>query len=184
MYRGAKMANNNVIDLSAHRKLKAKQNNASDMPVSTKNKLQASVTDITEQRAQAISEERRQVKRTILTEFIGAYAVIPEKGLIEINLYDISVGGIGIDVKYDLGQFTEGEEVAMRLYMTRTAYLPFIVKIKNVREISEEGVYRHGAEFLADTINLEAIGHFVNFMESVAISLRSDKGDNVISRSL
>ena len=46
-----------------------------------KNAKVAEVHDITEARQEILSRDRREVKRTILTEFVGAFVVLPEKVL-------------------------------------------------------------------------------------------------------
>lgn len=139
------------------------------------------VTDIAQIRADIISEERRQVRRTILTEFIGAHVVIPQKGLQQVTIYDVSEHGISLDVDLDLGQFQPGEEVAVRVYMNHSTYFPFIAKVANVRVISDEHVFRHGCSFVKGTVNEQALLHFVKFIELVSAHLESDKGDVIVS---
>ena len=64
--------NNNVIELDAFRKSNPTKNHAATAVE------EAPVVDMTERRQEMIQDERREVKRTILTEFIGAFAVIPD----------------------------------------------------------------------------------------------------------
>ncbi len=139
------------------------------------------VLDMTTRRQEMLTSERREVKRTILSEFIGAFIVVPQKGLQRVAIYDISDGGLAFDLESTLGQLSGGEEVAMRVYMNQHTYFPFIVKISNVRRIHEEGVARHGCNFLKDTINEVALSHFVKFIENVAASLQTDHGDVMVS---
>ena len=166
---------NNVIDLTKRLESKAKGSNHAG------HHGNAPVLDMTERRKEIISEERRQVKRTILTEFVGACAIVPGRGLIKIALHDISDSGIAMDVDFEVGQFKVGEEVAIRVYLNRKTYFPFTVKISNVRQINSDGVIRHGASFLKETLNKEALHHFVKFIESVSASLESDAGDIMVS---
>lgn len=141
----------------------------------------ASVEDITQIRRNMIAQERRVVKRTILTEFIGAFIVIPQHGLQKVMVYDISENGIAFDVDQNYGNLKDEEEVAMRVYMNQSTYFPFVVQIRNVRRIEDEGVIRVGAHFVKGTINDEALFHFVKFIETVAASLRRDNGDVMVS---
>lgn len=141
----------------------------------------APVIDMTEKRNEMISQERRQVKRTILSEFVGAFALVPRKGLLKVNLYDISENGLAFDVEAEAGHFALGEEVAMRVYLNQQTYFPFVVRIQNVRAVEEEVVFRHGANFLKGTINDEALHHFVKFIETVSASLQSDAGDIMVT---
>lgn len=141
----------------------------------------APIIDMTEKRAEIISEERRKVKRTILSEFVGAMALVPRKGLLKVTIYDISEDGLAFDIEDEAGHFKNGEEVAMRVYLNQHTYFPFIVTIQNIRQLGEEKVYRHGAGFVKGTINDEALHHFVKFIETVSASLQSDQGDIVVS---
>lgn len=142
---------------------------------------QTPILDITEARKEIMDSEKREVKRTILTEFIGAFAILPEHGLIRVTMYDISDNGISFDLESDKGQFHEGEEVAMRVYLNYKTYFPFVVKIKNSRLVPSEGVVRHGANFTKGTINDVALHHFVKFIETVSASLKTDDGDIQVS---
>ncbi len=150
----------------------------------TKKKTQvapAAVIDMTEKRQEMIAQERRQVKRTILSEFVGAFALVPRKGLLKVNLYDISDNGVAFDVETVAGHFAIGEEVAMRVYLNQQTYFAFVVRIQNVRSVDEEESFRHGANFLKETVNAEALHHFVKFIETVSASLQNDNGDITVT---
>lgn len=165
----------NVIDLT-HRLNKEKATRKTKASTGT-----APVIDMTEKRNEILSQERRQVKRTILSEFVGAFAVVPRKGLLKVNMYDISDNGMAFDVDAEAGHFSVGEEIAMRVYLNQQTYFPFIVKIQNIRGINDENVFRHGANFQKETVNSEALFHFVKFIETVSASLQSDSGDIMVS---
>lgn len=141
----------------------------------------APILDMTEARQAIMTRERRQVKRTILTEFIGAFAVLPERGLLKVTLYDISENGISFDVEIAQGGFVEGEEIAMRVYLNHKTYFPFVMKITNSRIFDIEGIIRHGANFVKGTVNDVALHHFVRFIETVSASLKTDDGDIQVS---
>lgn len=143
--------------------------------------LSASMVDITEMRASALREDRRNVKRTILTEFIAVHAVVPQMGLVKVSLFDITRKGLSFDLEDKRGAFKAGEEVAMRVYLNHQTYFPFVAKVKHMTHIEDEGVSRHGVEFVTDTINDVALQHFVAFIETVSASLRYDKGDVLVS---
>ena len=167
----------NVIDMTARRK-----DQISNEEVRPAFNTEQPVFDMTERRQEVIKEERRLVKRTILQEFIGAYAVLPEQGLAKVNIYDISEQGMGIDIDSSYGSFSEGEEVALRIYLSNDTFMPFVARVYNVRQIPEEGVWRHGVAFMKESTNNEALMHFVSFLESVSASLRTDKGDIVVTK--
>ncbi len=137
--------------------------------------------DMTEARQEMLNRERRQVKRTILTEFVGAFVILPEQGLLKVALYDISENGVAFDLEITDGRFQQGDEVAMRVYLNHSTYFPFTIKIANSRAIEEEGLVRHGSNFVRGTLNDVALHHFVKFIENVSASLKKDDGDILVS---
>lgn len=141
----------------------------------------APVLDMTEARQEILKRDRRDVKRTILTEFVGAFVILPEKGLMKVALYDISENGIAFDLEMAEGGFVQGEDVAMRVYLNHSTYFPFTVSISNCRVIDDEGLVRHGANFVRGTMNDVALHHFVKFIENVSASLKTDSGDRLVS---
>jgi hypothetical protein len=163
----------NVIDISGRLR---KKNRTRTVKADS-----APIIDMTEKRAEIVAEERRKVKRTILSEFVGAMALVPRKGLLKVTIYDISEDGLAFDIEDEAGHFKNGEEVAMRVYLNQHTYFPFIVTVQNIRQMGDEKVYRHGAGFVKGTINDEALHHFVKFIETVSASLQSDQGDIVVS---
>ena len=146
-----------------------------------KNAKVAEVHDITEARQEILSRDRREVKRTILTEFVGAFVVLPEKGLMKVALYDISENGLAFELDMLEGAFQNGDEVAMRVYLNHTTYFPFTIRVSNGRLIEEENIVRHGANFVKGTMNDVALHHFVKFIETVSASLKTDTGDVLVS---
>lgn len=146
-----------------------------------KSEKTASVVDMTEKRQEILSRDRREVKRTILTEFIGAFVVLPERGLLKVALYDISDNGLSFDIEMLDGGFQSEEEIAMRVYLNHSTYFPFTIKVSNCRLVEDEGVFRHGAHFVKGTINDIALHHFVKFIENVSASLKTDNGDVQVS---
>lgn len=149
--------------------------------VSIDKKTGADVFDITEARKEMLNRDRREVKRTILTEFVGAFVVLPEKGLMKVVLADISENGLSFELDMQEGSFQGDEEVAMRVYLNHTTYFPFTVCITNSRSIDESALVRHGANFVKGTVNDVALHHFVKFIETVSASLKTDTGDIQVS---
>lgn len=179
------MQKNNIIDLTSRLGRKVKPSKSADRnanaALDTQQLEQLGVLDMTERRQEIINEERRKVRRTILTGFVGAHVVLPQKGLMKVDIYDISETGIAFDIEEKNGHFSKGEEVAMRVYLSPDTYFPFIIKIQNYREIAGEAAFRHGANFVKGTINDEALHHFVKFIETVSASLEHDRGDVMVS---
>ncbi len=139
------------------------------------------VLDMVERRIDMLREDRREVRRTILSEFIGASVVVPEHGLCRVAIYDISDTGIAFDMGLEMGQFRVGEEVAMRVYLNHSTYFGFVLQVSNVRENLNEGTARFGAGFVKGSMNDEALFHFVKFIECVSASLHKDTGDVIVS---
>ncbi len=169
------MYKNNVIDFLEVRS--RTQHEKSEKAVSK----ETSLISLTEKRAEVLKAERRDVKRTILTEFISAHVVVPERGLIKVSLYDISEDGLSFEMDKEHGEFNLGEEVAFRIYLNHKTYFPFYVSVKNQRWIEEEGTYRIGVKYLKESFNSEALTHFVQFIEAVSANLKSDNGDVMVS---
>jgi hypothetical protein len=141
----------------------------------------AEVHDITTERLNAIKKERREVKRTILSEFIGAFVILPERGLLKVSLFDISEKGVSFDTEIQDGHFNHDEKVAMRIYLNHKTFFAFVVDVTNVRVFDGEGVVRHGANFMKGTVNDVALHHFVKFIETVSANLETDQGDLQVS---
>ncbi len=139
------------------------------------------VMDITEIREKQIQQERRIAKRTVIDGLVGFSVVIPGRGLLKVDLFDVSRGGLAFDINMESGHFRDHEEVAVRFYFSQTSYFPFYVKITSSRVFADEGFTRHGANFSSDLSDMTVIGHFVDFIESVSLSLRKDNGDLFIN---
>ena len=168
----------NVIDFNARRAIQFENHGEAEIQ---ENLAAGHVLDMTERRQEVISQERRKVRRTILTEFIAAHVVLPGRGLQRVTLYDISEAGLAFDIDLGVGSYRAGDNVGFRLYINHQTYFPFVVRVANVREIPEEGVARHGSSFVKGTINTEALHHLVKFIETVSTNLKTDSGDVLVS---
>lgn len=135
------------------------------------------IVDYNEQKQKILFHERRQIKRTILTEFVSAMVVIPERGLLKVAMYDISEQGISFDMEFDQGAFKVDEEVSMRVYLNQKTYFPITVQVKHVTSEAIEGVNRHGSVFLKQPATDAALQYFVKFIEAVSQGLKKDEGD-------
>lgn len=139
------------------------------------------IIDITEKRQEALQRDRRSAKRTVLTEFIAVHVLVPGQGLLRVTLHDIHQQGLAFDLDSARGKFQVGEEVAMRVYLNHKTYFGFVVTIKNTRYSDTDETIRHGGEFVAGTLNEVALSHFIQFLENISVSLKSDKGDLVVT---
>lgn len=161
-----------IIDIKSRRK-------GSELPVQEVSK--APIMDITPIREKQIQSDRRDAKRTILNGFVGASVVIPGRGLLKVSLFDISKGGLSFDMSVDSGHFRENEEVAIRFYFSHNVYFPFVVRVTSFRINVDEGIARHGVNFVSDLSNIHVLNNFVDFLEAVASDLKTDKGDLFIN---
>ena len=169
--------NNNVIQLQEYRRRKTRTKLSSE-PLGT-----AEITDIAARREAIIKRERRNVKRTILSEFVGVLVLIPGQGLQKCSLRDISEEGLSFDVETRWSSFSPDEQITMRVYLNHRTYFTFLVHVENTRTVEEEDVYRHGGRFVPDTINEQALYHFIRFIETVSTNLRGDNGDVLVASS-
>ncbi|OQW47238.1 MAG: hypothetical protein A4S09_15710 [Proteobacteria bacterium SG_bin7] len=175
------MANNftnKILDLSQKLKYKSKNNKSGKAAANG----DVEVVDITFKRQEIIADERRRVKRTILTEFIGACIVIPNQGLCKVTISNISDKGMGFDMDRDYGHLQIGDEVALRIYLNNKTYFPFTVRVNHVNEVEGEAAFRHGVSFVKGEFNDVALHHFVKFIESVSSSLETDNGDIMVTK--
>ena len=142
----------------------------------------ANMVDYTEQKLKMLTHERRQIKRTILTEFVSAMVVVPEKGLLQVAIYDISEQGVSFDTEFDQGSFKVDEEVSMRVYLNQKTYFPITVQVKHIANEATEGVMRHGSIFLGQPATDAALQYFIKFIESVSQGLQKDNGDLMVPK--
>lgn len=143
----------------------------------------ANIINYDEQKQMMLSQERRQIKRTILTEFINAMVVVPEKGLLQVSIHDISEQGIAFDVESDHGSFKVDEEVSLRVYLNQKTYFPITVQVKRITEENSECVMRHGSEFIKQPRTDAALQYFIKFIESVSNQcLQKDNGDLMVPK--
>ena len=77
-------------------------------------------------------KERRQVDRTILSELVSGCLVLPNIGLIKVELHDISEEGVSFELDQSFGAFKVGDEVALRVYLNKKVYFPLLLTIKHI----------------------------------------------------
>lgn len=139
------------------------------------------IVDLVAPRQAILRDERRELRRTILTEFVGAFVVVPERGLLRVSLYDISEDGLAFEVEQGQGAFDEDDRVAMRIYLNHKTYFEFVVNVMWCESFEDQGFHRHGTKFVKNTVNDVALAHFVKFIEAVSVNLQADEGDLQIS---
>ena len=149
--------------------------------VNNNNGPEAQVLDVTERIQAAQADERRQIKRVVLNEFISAHVYIPGRGLMRVTLKDIHDKGLAFEIEEREGQFARGENLEMRFYMNHETYFRFTVQVAHASTSTEDGTHRHGCQFIKDTLNDVALHHFIAFLQTIAASLKTDRGDRTLS---
>lgn len=192
---------NNVLDLTCRlrqsNKKESEESEESEKVLSAKTKDRegakrafsgekalSSVLSLTERRQKELRQERRQVKRSLLKDFIRLQSVVPQKGLLEVFLQDISIEGVAFDTDEERGHFRKGERVALRMYITQDIYFPFTVCIRYIKSVAmgKQRVFRHGASYVKSHLNKESLIYFAKFIESATTVLRKDTGDLMVSQ--
>lgn len=142
---------------------------------------EAQVLDMTDRIVAGQSQERREVKRVVLNEFISAHVYVPGRGLMRVVLKDIHDKGLAFEIDLREGQFAKNEMLEMRFYMNHETYFKFQVQVMHATTNGDEATHRHGCQFIKDTINDVALHHFIGFLQNIAASLKTDRGDRVVS---
>ncbi|MCS6837718.1 MAG: hypothetical protein NZ480_02630 [Bdellovibrionaceae bacterium] len=126
-------------------------------------------------------QERRQAKRVILSHFVSCHALLPGSGLIPVMVRDVDDQGLSFEMDAFWGAFQRHEHVELRFYLDGNTYFQVIVEIAYSNLDRSQGWARHGGRFVSDSFNREAVYHFIQFLKTVAVSLRTDKGERVVS---
>lgn len=142
---------------------------------------EAKVLDLTDRIMAGQSHDRREVKRVVLNDFISAHVYVPGRGLLRVVLKDIHDKGLAFEVDAREGQFARGEFLEMRFYMNHQTYFKFNVEVVHARANEDDGTERHGCVFVKDTLNDVALHHFIGFLQNIAASLKTDKGERIVS---
>lgn len=139
------------------------------------------VLDVTQRIQDRQAEDRRKIKRVVLNDFISAHVYVPGRGLLKIALKDVTDNGLRFEIDEKQGQFTRGENLEVRFYLNHETYFKFHVQVAHGSFMENESVYSHGCQFVGDSLNNVALNHFVLFLQNIAASLRTDKGDRIIT---
>lgn len=172
----------NIISMDSYRKKTKTPKKSASKRTKKASEPVSPVVDMTMRRESIKAHERRLIRRTVLTQFIGAFAVVPTKGLLQaVSIFDVSEGGMAFDMPTEAGAFNEGESVLLRVYLSHDTYFPFQVTVSNVRP-AEGGVMRHGALLDVNDSSYPTLLYFMKFLEEVSAITRKDNGDRVMGR--
>ena len=142
------------------------------------------VLDFGKKREEYIEKKRRSFERILFQNFLGAYSVISNDGSVyPVTLVDISHEGCLFEVPWDPKSdvaYSQGEEVAMRIYFTKGSYIPVTVTVRHsVEAIGTDGQIhmQYGCKFDKSVPSFEVLNNFINFLYSFAEHSTIDKGD-------
>lgn len=141
------------------------------------------VLDFAEKRQANIEKKRRNFERIVFQNFLGAYSVIDNDGSIyPVTLVDISHDGCLFQVPWNVKRdqkMEEGREVKMRMYFSKSSYIPVILTVKYGREsIDKDGetYMQYGCEFDKSMQSFQAMEKFIEFLYQFAEHSTFDKG--------
>ena len=137
------------------------------------------IINLIEKRQEMRATDRRNVTRTVLSQFIGVFVVLPKAGLKPVSVYDISDGGLAFDLSIETGSFKSGDNVTMRIYLSHDTYFSFSVSVINARP-SVSGARRHGVLFKKDDDSYKTLVFFSRFLQNVSVVARKDHGDRLL----
>jgi hypothetical protein len=147
-----------------------------------KSKATPQLISLTERREEKQAAEKRTVTRTVLSQFLGVFVILPNKGLQPVALYDVSEAGLSFDIPNEVGSYNISESITMRIYLSHDTYFSFQVKVANKRSPEGDGVSRHGAVFKKDDESFKTLFYFTKFLENVSQVARRDSGDRLLGR--
>ncbi|MBT3586573.1 MAG: PilZ domain-containing protein [Halobacteriovoraceae bacterium] len=141
--------------------------------------------DFVEKRKENIEEKRRSFERVMFTNFLGCYTVLDQEGThYPVRLVDFSREGCLFQIPWNIKgdkKFEEGKEITLRIYFTKTQYIPVIVQVKYGQEYIEKDrqtYMRYGCEFDTSMPSFEALQAFIEFMYKFAEHSTTDRGDS------
>jgi|GEM_PF-1092720 len=143
--------------------------------------LEENVIDVTNKLREQGAQDRRKAQRVMFEHLIASYVVIPNSGLVQVQIINIDEGGLAFEMDLYQGVFDKDEAIDMRFYLNGQTYFPLKLNVMYGVTDKAMGVFRAGAQFAQDTLNQEALYYFVQFLKTVAVNLKTDKGDRIVS---
>lgn len=147
----------------------------------------AKVIDFNEKRKKNIEQKRRNFERIMFQEFLGVYTVLDNNGgSFPVKLLDFSFEGCQFQVPFSKKarhQFRANDETTLKIFFTKSTYLPAIVTIRHVDEYvdeSGEAWLRIGGEFVTSVPSSKALLDFIQFMYSYAEFSCFDRGESKV----
>jgi len=149
---------------------------------STNNSIEdEKVVDVTHILREQGVHDRRKAQRVVFGHLIASHIVLPNFGLAQVAIRDIDEGGLAFEMDSFLGCFQKGDQLEMRFYLNGQTYFRVNVIVAYSSQDNELGLSRHGVKFTPDGLNQDALHHFIQFLRTVSVSLKTDRGERVVS---
>lgn len=145
----------------------------------------SNVLNFVEKRSESIEKKRRAFERIVFKNLLGAYSVIDDTDTIyPVELIDISHDGCLFQTSWNFKneeKFAIDKEMTLRMYFTKTSYIPVVVYIKYGKEYvgkDRETYMRYGCRFDKNTASFSAIESFIDFLYKFAEHSTVDQGES------
>lgn len=145
------------------------------------------ILNLQEKRQENVEKKRRSFERVVFQDFLGCYGVIDEHGTTyPVKLVDVSADGCMFQVPHTEGakkKFKSDEDITLRVYFTKSSYIPVVVSVKHGQEyIDEKGdVYmRYGGEFDKTLSSFKAFETFIQFIYQYAEFSCNDRAQHKV----
>ena len=137
--------------------------------------MDCKILDFVSKRNEKIQQKRRSFERAFFQDFLGTYAILDQGGLsLPITLVDISPKGCLFRVPWKCRyrkMFRRGEEINLRIYFTKDAYIAVAANIRHGRKstdpVNPASMY-YGCAFDTSLPSFKAMEKFIEFLYSFA----------------
>ena len=130
------------------------------------------ILSFSEGREKHIKEKRRQFERIVFNNFIGVHQEIRKDQLIiPVELIDISTDGCLFQIPNQrtlLPAIEVGEEIVLRMYFTKSTYLPIFIIVKHYRNKLKDTINfsQYGCKFNTEPPSFKAMASFIEFLQN------------------
>lgn len=164
-----------------NRVLNFNQNTSHDQVNSVESQPPQNLVDLTTIIREQGAADRRKVQRAVLGHLIASHVVLPNLGLVQVTIRDVDETGLAFEMESFLGRFTKGDQVELRFYLNGQTYFRVHVEVAYSSIDEQSGQARHGSRYTEESLNQEALLHFIQFLRAVSVSLQTDRGERVVS---
>ncbi|MBL6989071.1 MAG: PilZ domain-containing protein [Bacteriovoracaceae bacterium] len=145
------------------------------------------VLDFVQKKKESTEKKRRSFERVLFTNLLGTYSAVHDNGNIyPITMVDMSYDGCLFQIPWEVRngkEFEIGSETTLRMYFTKSSYIPAVITIKYCKEVVEkDGVTyaQYGCEFDKSMHSFDALSSFIDFLYKFAELSTIDHGDSKV----